>query len=99
MARLNQYNLLPVYMHNSNTPRNFVLLASNSGTTYTSGTTFYQTLWIACDIIGRHFLNISTYLRTRTAILRGNEQGSCTAKPILQAYFEIRSMHLASTFY
>ena len=46
---------------------------------------------------GRQFLHISAYFRICAAILRGNEWGKCTVRPILQARFEVRSMHLAST--
>ena len=45
----------------------------------------------------RQFLHTSTYFRIRTAILRGNEKGNCTTRPILRAHFEVRSMDLAST--
>ena len=46
---------------------------------------------------GRQVLHISAYYRIRAAILKGNEQGKCMARPILRARFEVRSMHLAST--
>ena len=46
---------------------------------------------------GRQPLHIFPYFLVRAAILRGNEWGKCTVRPILRARSEVRSMQLAST--
>ena len=45
----------------------------------------------ACDFIGRQFLHIFIYFCIWAAFF--------TVRPILQAHFEVRCMHLASTLY
>ena len=52
----------------------------------------YMTLWSVAA-----YFRIPPYIHA--AILKGSELENCMARPILQARFEVRSMHLASTFY